>query len=155
MAGLVCFSLFSVPSALQVSSLPGHGFPEGRQIPDTELPALTVLVHLCPRVRPRASYKRRPLLPQSLSEPLQPPRPSATSSVVTLGPHPLLLCWLLPQLPTKSRACLHQRHCLHSQGGRLPEAPARRSLPSCLPERGSPPLSQPAASFASGQPIHS
>ena len=44
----------------QVSSLPGHAFSEGRWNLDTELSALTVLIHLCPRCGQEQSTKEHP-----------------------------------------------------------------------------------------------
>lgn len=40
-----------------------HGFFKGRHIPDTELPTVTVIAHLCPKLRPRASDERLLSLP--------------------------------------------------------------------------------------------
>lgn len=98
---------------------PAHGFLEDRYIPDPELPTLPVIAHLCPQARPRTSYKVSSLF-----------SPQTPSSVLAVGPYPLLLRWLLPQWSH----CLHRRCCLvHVEGRPRSSRLAEPALPSLSP----------------------
>lgn len=124
-----CVSPFPLSSRLSQDL----GFLEGRQIPDPEFPALIVIAHLCPWVRPRAGCKR--LLPLPPGPQCTSPAPVSPAHQLCLGLAAILIASALPLAsavpPCPESVFSRATAFAHTEGGSPPRS--SRAEPAYLP----------------------